>query len=170
MLNQDVEDVGPTLYKCYINVLCLLGIFQMIRKELTKAFMMISKLKIVLARHGLYKNISAFQELKQHWKNITSKHHVPMSSECWASVADAGPTFGKHWFIMFNFPYLSETEEDMKCSIMKCRAGGSWIWLVISDLNNPSDTIVAAKLINRTKRITLLGNVYFCSRDYDCLS
>ena len=59
MLNQDVEDIGPTLYKCYINVLCLLGSIQMIRKELTKAFMMISKLKIVLARHGLYENISA---------------------------------------------------------------------------------------------------------------
>ena len=29
----NVEDVGPTLYKCYTNVLCLLGLFLLLNEK-----------------------------------------------------------------------------------------------------------------------------------------
>ena len=60
---EDVEDVGPTLYKCYTNVLCLLG--RQTFSQTLYIYSMLVQCWASVADVGL--------ALKQHWINVPFK-------------------------------------------------------------------------------------------------
>ena len=90
-------DVGPTLYKCYTNVLCLLDPHR--RRHIAA--------NTWAHPHGTtYPLVS----LAHHYMTTVTQHHSgansvqvqhtqnvgPMLSQCWASVVDGGPTLVQH--------------------------------------------------------------------------
>ena len=67
----NVENVGPTLYKCYTNVLCLLGCRRTFSQTLY-IYSMLVQCWASVADVGL--------ALKQHWINVLFKQYLVISS------------------------------------------------------------------------------------------
>ena len=68
------------------------------RKELTKTFMMTSNWKSLFDLHGLYKNISAFLELRDvHVGTHTPSQTRDVDLQCWNNVGPASLTVDQHY-------------------------------------------------------------------------